>query len=319
MGLLGLVGLAACETSSLAPRQTTVSPEARPDGLRPVAAAPVEPVVRRPSRASRELAAYYQRLQNDLLVRGLLRTDGGGPDTVFTDTMLARNFENIALSTEHDLASGFDARSSVAENIRKWITPVRITVDFSENVPEEQRGEDLRWVDAYAAKLGRVTGHPVSMANTDANFLVLFVATDDTATIPERIKQFVPEADLAALSVLRDLPRTVHCFVLAFATSRTGYDYGRAVAVVRSEHPDLMRRACIHEEIAQGFGLSNDNPRARPSIFNDDDEFALLTRHDELLLKILYDDALRPGMTADEARSIVRRKAAALLGTDLPG
>ncbi|MFO7759375.1 MAG: DUF2927 domain-containing protein, partial [Roseovarius sp.] len=50
-----------------------------------------------------------------------------------------------------------------------------------------------------------------------------------------------------------------------------------------------------------------DSPTARPSIFNDDDEFALLTRHDEILLELLYDPALDPGMTPDEARPILRR------------
>jgi hypothetical protein len=70
----------------------------------------------------------------------------------------------------------------------------------------------------------------------------------------------------------------------------------------------------MHEEIAQGLGLANDSPRARPSIFNDDEEFALLTRQDELMLKMLYNPALRPGMTLEEARPIVARLAAQLVG-----
>ncbi|MFT7253735.1 MAG: hypothetical protein ACI81Q_001152, partial [Paracoccaceae bacterium] len=45
---------------------------------------------------------------------------------------------------------------------------------------------------------------------------------------------------------------------------------------------------------------------ARPSIFNDDEEFALLTTHDELLLRILYDPRLSPGMQPDQARPILR-------------
>jgi hypothetical protein len=68
-----------------------------------------------------------------------------------------------------------------------------------------------------------------------------------------------------------------------------------------------MRRACVHEELAQGLGLADDSPAARPSIFNDDDEFALLTRHDEILLELLYDPALTPGMTVEEARPVLRR------------
>ncbi|MEO1000258.1 MAG: DUF2927 domain-containing protein, partial [Pseudomonadota bacterium] len=34
-------------------------------------------------------------------------------------------------------------------------------------------------------------------------------------------------------------------------------------------------------------------------------EFALLTEHDEYILRILYDDALRPGMTLEEARPLI--------------
>jgi hypothetical protein len=85
------------------------------------------------------------------------------------------------------------------------------------------------------------------------------------------------------------------------------------VALIRAEHPELLRSACIHEELAQGMGLANDSPAARPSIFNDDEEFGLLTRHDELLLKMLYDPRLRTGMTAAEAEPIIQRIATELL------
>jgi hypothetical protein len=86
------------------------------------------------------------------------------------------------------------------------------------------------------------------------------------------------------------------------------------VALIRAEHPELLRSACIHEELAQGMGLANDSPTARPSIFNDDEEFGLLTKHDELLLKILYDPRLKTGMTVEEATPIVQTIAAELVG-----
>jgi acetyl-CoA acetyltransferase family protein len=81
-----------------------------------------------------------------------------------------------------------------------------------------------------------------------------------------------------------------------------------------AEHPDLMRLSCLHEEITQGLGLANDSPAARPSIFNDDEEFALLTPMDELMLKMLYNPLLTPGMTEAEARPIVDSLATALVG-----
>ena len=66
--------------------------------------------------------------------------------------------------------------------------------------------------------------------------------------------------------------------------------------------------------MTQGLGLGNDSPQARPSIFNDDDEFALLTTHDEMLLKLLYDPKVTPGMDVDEVRPIVAARAAELMG-----
>ena len=42
--------------------------------------------------------------------------------------------------------------------------------------------------------------------------------------------------------------------------------------------------------------------------------FALLTGMDELMLRILYNPALRPGMTEAEARPIVTGLAARLVG-----
>ena len=81
------------------------------------------------------------------------------------------------------------------------------------------------------------------------------------------------------------------------------------MAVIRAENPSLLRLSCIHEEIAQALGLANDSPQARPSFFNDDDEFALLTNHDEILLKMLYDQRLQSGMSLSEAKSIIRALA----------
>ena len=157
------------------------------------------------------------------------------------------------------------------------------------------------------------------MSDADPNFHVLFMSEDDRGALAPRIKAIVPDIDPASLAVFENLPRTIHCLVIAFAEDSGGYAYGEAIAVIRSEHPNLVMKSCIHEEVAQGLGLANDSPHARPSIFNDDDEFALLTTHDELLLKILYNPALQPGMGVLEARPIIRRLAAALTGERIAG
>ncbi|WP_299925496.1 DUF2927 domain-containing protein [uncultured Pelagimonas sp.] len=308
------MALVGCDASTLAPRKTSVTPAVRPTGLVPPPPAPVQPArPTGPSAASKELMDYYARVQNDLLVRGLLRTDGGGPDTAFTDTMLIRNFEQIALAEEYERGAGLTPSSGTPSAVKKWTKPIRMVTEFGAGVPKDQIAEDQARVAAYAARLARITGHPIQMSAQDPNFHVLFMSEDDTSKIAPRIQQLVPDVTPSALRVFDDLPRSIHCLVVAFSDTINGYDYGQAIAIIRSEHPDLLRRSCIHEEIAQGLGLGNDDPRARPSIFNDDDEFALLTTHDEMLLKILYDPRLRPGMTRDQARPVVIERAATLV------
>jgi hypothetical protein len=318
-GLLGatfaaLLVLTACE-ETVAPRETSTPPEARPAAVAP---APVVPETTAASEASRELIAYYARQQADHLSRGLMRTETAPPDAPFTDTMLVRNFAAIALEEEYVRSAGLvpSSANNSASAIKKWTQPIRMHVAFGESVPLNQIDWDREETAKYAARLSRITGHPITMTEDagSANFHVLFMSEDDSREIAPRIRRIVPDVNPAALRIFRSLPRGINCLVMAFARQSGGYDYGTAIAVIRSEHPELGRLSCIHEEIAQGLGLANDSPQARPSIFNDDDEFSLLTKHDELLLKLLYDPALRPGMRADEALPIVREKAAILTG-----
>ena len=162
-------------------------------------------------------------------------------------------------------------------------------------------------VNGYAKRLSRITGHPIRTTNSNPNFHVLFMSADDRDQTVARVKQIVPSIGPNSLALFSNLPRSIHCLVVAFSDSNNDYRYSRAIALIRSEHPELMRRSCVHEELAQGLGLANDSPRARPSIFNDDDEFALLTTHDEELLRLLYNPALKPGMTPEQARPIISR------------
>jgi hypothetical protein len=297
--------LAACEPAPPPP------PAAVEDAGVPVRPDP-DPVRR--SDESRALAAYYTRLQQDLLARGLLRSDGGGPDTPYGAREILENFERIAFYDEYARGAGLTRASFTPSRLKRWPGPVRMTMEFGATVPLAQRTRDENELRAYAARLARVTGHPISVSDpARANFHVLVMGEDDRPETIRRIRELVPNIDTDALDIFRRLPRAIHCLVLAFADEPDHYT--RAIAFIRAEHPDLLRRSCIHEEVAQGLGLSNDSPRARPSIFNDDDEFALLTSHDEVLLRILYDPRLRPGMRLEEARPILREIVAEMTGS----
>ena len=150
------------------------------------------------------------------------------------------------------------------------------------------------------------------MVSEAPNYLVLVEGPGERRAAKDRILGFAPGTSRAALVSALNMTSDIYCTVFSYS-DRGSPRYTSALAVIRSELPPLLRKSCVHEEIAQGLGLVNDSPKARPSIFNDDQEFALLTRQDALMLRILYDQRLRPGMTLDEARPIVETIAAELL------
>jgi hypothetical protein len=265
------------------------------------------------SQNSRELAAYYARVQQGLLTQGLLRTDGGGPDTPFSRRQLVENFVRIALFEEFSNVGGRLVAQQTESQVHRWDRPVRMRIIFGDSVPLAQRAKDKANIVSYARRLSRVTGLSISQNAANANMHVFVVNEDERRVIGPKLRAIIPDLDQSAINAVQNMPQSTFC--LAFARDgNNDNSYTEAVVVIRGEHPDLLRLSCIHEEIAQALGVSNDSPMARPSIFNDDEEFGLLTTHDELLLRMLYDRRMKAGMTVSQARPVAEVIALELLG-----
>jgi hypothetical protein len=301
---LAAVLLAGCAAPGGSTRTVQTSPPA--SELSPVAQTPETPE----SAAAR---AYYAQVQQSLLSNGLMRTDGGGPDTPYTDRMLAETFVQIALYDEYVPGTGGRTISGQAATLRRWEGPVRVGLQFGPSVSADKRATDTARVASYLARLSQVTGHPIRLDSGNPNFHLYIVSERERRALGPALQAALPGIGANDVAGITQMPRSTYCAVLAQSRGQGGV-YSRAFAVVRAEHPDLLRLSCLHEEIAQGLGLPNDSPRARPSIFNDDEEFALLTGMDEDMLRLLYNPALRSGMTEEEVRPILRDLAAELLG-----
>jgi len=288
------------------------------DTTRPPPSRPAAPVVAppsvEPSEASLAFARYYSGVQQRLLTQGLLRTDGGGPDTPIIARNLVANFERIALYDEYTLSGGRFVAQQTPAALRRWDRPIRIQAHFGTSVPSDVRDEDRTELARYAERLARVTGHPIRAVGSGGNFHVLYLNRDEQLAAAPLLRRIMPGIGEDTVREITSLPRFNFCSVYSISEASEPHVYVAAIAFIRTEHPDLLRRSCVHEEVAQGLGLPNDSPTARPSIFNDDEEFALLTTHDEMLLSMLYDSRLRPGMTPDEARPILQQLAQGLVG-----
>jgi hypothetical protein len=308
MALAAVGWLTAC-----APVATVAPPEVARPAAAPARTAPAAAA----DALSAELAAYYRRIENERRARGLMRTDSGADAMAISAGRLADLYAEIALRDEYLRTSrGFISRSSAA-NLRRWEEPVRFRLEFGASVPPGVRTADHGEVAALVRRMSSATRHPMRLlppgTAEGGNFHVLVLSEAERRAIGPRLRALVPGIDPAAVRLVTDMPRETFCMVLAF--SRRGDDaYTDAVAIIRAEHPDLTRLACYHEELAQGLGLANDSLLARPSVFNDNQEFALLTALDLLLLRLHYDPRLAPGMSDAEARPIVLRIAAELVG-----
>ena len=302
IGLVSLIGLAGC----------AVEP-AQPVSATPPVPRPAKPVAKPQSEVSRQMSQYLSKLQADLLVQGLLRVDGGGPDVPFNQRNLVNNFIRIAMFDEYSARGGAIVAQETQSHLRRWQQPIRMKIEFGPSVPFAQRKKDRATLHAYTKRLSRLTGVPISITTGAANYHVLILNEDERLAAGPRLQQLAPGISTASQNTVTQMDRSTLCLVFAYSNGTNSASYAKAVAVIRGEHPDLLRKSCIHEELAQGMGLANDSPAARPSIFNDDEEFGLLTHHDSLLLQVLYDRRLQAGMTLQQVRPIVEKIVADLM------
>lgn len=264
--------------------------------------------------ASRQMRAYLQEVEQKLISRGLMRTDDGR-EIALTPERLTDDFVQVALHDEYRRQGESLVAGATPAPLRRWAGPVRMRIEFGDSVSPAQRTRDRSEISAYAARLQAATNHSIALnGGIDGNFTILILSEDERRAIAPRLAALVPGLPASDINALVGLSPQNYCTVFAYSRGNLA-TYAHAVALIRAETPPRLRRSCFHEELAQGLGLANDGPMVRPSIFNDDEEFANLTRHDEMLLKILYDPRLRPGMTEAEARPIVLQIARELLAT----
>lgn len=259
------------------------------------------------------LSQYYRNLEAVLVSQGALRFDRAEGRVGADAGALARDFLDMALFTEYGAGLTGGEGSRRAKPLLRWEEPVRMQVIFGQSVDATQRQADRRAIRRYAARLGAVTGHEIAQVGEAANFHVLVVSEAERRSLEKQLPRLVPGISDWMVKTVARMRRNHLCMVIAEPHADPSRGYRRAIAIVRAEHPERMRASCIEEELAQGMGLPNDCPAAEPSIFNDDQEYALLTARDEVLLRMLYHPDLASGMRISEAEPRVNRLAARLM------
>lgn len=216
--------------------------------------------------------------------------NGGSPapGPQLTRSQLVRNFDVIVFHNEFD--SQTDAR------LRKWAGPVRFFLDI--------RSGDRKLiefaVDQHVRHLAEITGWDISMVD-DAAAANVSVVFDREASLGQIGRDyFAPDFDI------KRVMQTNLC--IGQYQSNNRYEIVKAVVVIPIDRVMARGRleACVVEEITQILGLPNDSDDVVPSVFNDHSPDIELSWQDILLVKLLFDPRLRPGMPRADALANVR-------------
>ena len=243
----------------------------------------------------------YAGMAAQLQAAGKLRTDRAPADAPYTAQDLERTFQRIAFSYEFQFRGGRLVNEPLQKPLNRWHGKIRYRIIGDAATPE-----DAAEVARLTREIGDLTGLTF-VPSDDAHDMLISIASPAGEA---EIAQFFRERRMGTYRRRYQLWRQTRSWICGATMSGASDGSGRLVYAhifMGSEVEGILRTSCLHEEIVQALGLTNDHPDARPSIFNDDQEFAVMTDHDATLLRVLYDPRLEPGMSEDEAMPIVRQ------------
>lgn len=189
-------------------------------------------------------------------------------------------FNQVALQNEY---SGHDGR------VRKWQQPMRIWIDHQVADSELH----TRLVSLHISDLARITGHKMTL-----------VESPDTANVTVTFTRFEKMQSQARQLLGSEAGRVLQgALCLANITTDSHQRIHRARVIIPVDQARMHGKlvSCVVEELTQIMGLVNDSEQAYPSVFNDRTPDDLLSGLDYVLLKILYDPRILPGMSGRQA------------------
>lgn len=204
----------------------------------------------------------------------------------FSDAEIRDGFFKVALNAELQIGPR-------ADRIRKFDEPVRIFIDGKVS------SERAATLGGIVADIRHRIDH-LDVAVTDdretANFVVTLVRARDL--LPTIRARFGRER-------ARQIARSLNPQCLSGIAKDGAYRIRRAEVILPVDADDFTFHDCAYEELLQALGAINDDASVPWTMFNDDVQMGFFDIYDQLLLNILYDPRIRPGMTKREVEDLL--------------
>ena len=212
-------------------------------------------------------------------------------DTLATNQQLIDKFEWSVFREDTDVQPGFLPH----RRIHKWKIPIRVRLKGEEAI--RYRND----VEAILSELSRLSGLSIGVIdneNDPSGNVNFYMASQETL-----------EGILIADSYSQDnidFLKTGNCSGI---TTSEDYLIESDVIVILSHYENALKRQCIVEEFTQGLGLYGDSDIIWISTMNDTQRYPFdrLPLNDKIMVRTLYDERLKPGMTREESMPIVRK------------
>jgi len=218
-----------------------------------------------------------------------------------SDGDYVENFRTVAFYRE------FDPDKAEMVLVR-WQGPLRVALVGE--VDERYKSYALQ----HLADLAQLSGLEVTLAPLEqANVVVILSPNPFERALDTYRDVYRPffTSDRAMEVVTAQMKEEATCYAQVVTDDRRSV-ITEAMALIPTDQGRFVVRACIIEELTQIMGLFNDSDEIRPSIFNDSSPNLVLSEHDRLLVRLLYDTRLQPGMSWDEAEPALRLAVADL-------
>lgn len=229
-----------------------------------------------------------------IVVAVLLTFPAQAQEEPYSNADLLRAFDIVAFGGEYS-GKRYDV-------VRKWAGPVRIGIDGKDHPAYLET-----FIDDVAKDLAKTTGHPIELyyafgkqkakqlpPDFDSKKVNVFVLYLDDQGVRDAVYKYFGGGTVEKEAVLAEATCLAN-----FRTRKN--EIVSAVIIFPKRHPESYHRACAVEEITQILGLPNDSDKITQSIFNDKSRHFELTDFDRWLLKALYQPAIKPGTSRNEA------------------
>jgi hypothetical protein len=205
----------------------------------------------------------------------------------FTDAEILDGFFKISFGAEFRIAG------HVGDRVRKYDGPVRVFLDNRAML--DRRTQVIEVVN----EMGRRIQHldiAVTGQRSQANMVVTLVRDRD---LGKTIQALYGRADAPRIQ------RSLEPQCLSGYSRDDAYRILHAEVIIVVDAGEFVFYDCAYEEILQALGPINDDASVPWTMFNDDVRMGFFDIYDQILLNVLYDPRIRPGMSRQEAGVVV--------------